>query len=30
MSRSPWSPYYPFTGRVIDIDGHQMHYLDEG
>jgi haloalkane dehalogenase len=30
VSRAPWTPYYPFTGRVIDIDGHQMHYLDEG
>jgi len=30
VSRAPWSPYYPFTGRVIDVGGHQMHYLDEG
>lgn len=30
MSRAPWSPYYPFVGRVIDVNGHQMHYLDEG
>lgn len=30
MSRASWSPYYPFTGRTIDINGHRMHYLDEG
>ena len=30
MSRTPWAPYYPFTGRVLDIGGHQMHFLDEG
>jgi pimeloyl-ACP methyl ester carboxylesterase len=21
---------YPFTGRKLDVNGHQMHYLDEG
>jgi pimeloyl-ACP methyl ester carboxylesterase len=30
VSRAPWAPYYPFTGRVLDIGGHQMHFLDEG
>jgi haloalkane dehalogenase len=28
--RAPWAPYYPFTGRVLSIGGHQMHFLDEG
>ncbi|MDE2143828.1 MAG: alpha/beta fold hydrolase [Elusimicrobia bacterium] len=30
MSRAPWAPYYPFTGRVLSVGGHQMHFLDEG
>ena len=21
---------YPFEGRYFDLDGHRMHYLDEG
>lgn len=30
MSHAPWTPYYPFTGRYMDVDGHRMHFLDEG
>ncbi len=30
MSPSPWAPYYPFVGRVLDVGGHRMHCLDEG
>ena len=30
MSRAPWSPNYPFPGRVVDVYGHKIHYLDEG
>lgn len=30
MSRASWSPYYPFTGRTLDVRGQRMHYLDEG
>jgi haloalkane dehalogenase len=30
VSRAAWAPYYPFTGRVLDVHGRQMHFLDEG
>lgn len=30
MSAAPWAPYYPFAGRVLEIGGHKMHFLDEG
>jgi len=30
--RPDWLPYeeYPFQDRFIDLDGHTIHYIDEG
>ncbi|MCP4897386.1 MAG: alpha/beta fold hydrolase [bacterium] len=28
--RSISNEFYPFDGKFIDLNGHQMHYLDEG
>ncbi len=29
-NRSPWRHLYPFQSRVLTIDGHRYHYVDEG
>jgi haloalkane dehalogenase len=30
--RPPWLPedLFPFTSRFVDVDGHRIHYVDEG
>ena len=29
-TKGDWRRLYPFCSRHIEIDGHQMHYIDEG
>ena len=29
-SSNDWRPLYPFCTRHIELDGHRMHYIDEG
>lgn len=30
MASHDWRPLYPFQSHWLDLDGHRLHYLDEG
>jgi len=30
MKAQAWKKHYPFEGKYIDVNGHKLHYVDEG